>query len=673
MPSIRRFWRRLKAGPKFDLPYILARANPSDSFADRVEFCERLLDWIRYTGDGKTTVAARMRFLLQLLERKPEWKKSSGAVIRSVVEKSIPYRAFFETGVPHGQTFTKEIATRVFQILLPVAEESEELYSILSRVFYDSEDPDWIESLPAETWKEVIDGWIFPEAIRLPQYEKALADAALALCVQGAALSLRTDFVTRSPEFGFEAHPFLHLEAHLAVLSAQARRDPKVRDRKETLEAVDGIAREIERARALIRSVRGHLEEYGVSVDLVYQMDRMKLYLERIGFLVIALSAIICEPAQSRHESLLLFKNLVAGLRYDEDFRYVLRKGLRLLSTKIVERTGQSGERYFTSNWDDWKHLYWAAAGGGALTALTAMMKSFTPHDPPFAELLVSACNYAGSFALMHVMGLKLATKQPSMTAAALADRLTGADQAQEEAFSEEVARIARAQFAAVLGNLTLVVPSVLVIDSLWTASHGTHFYNAAKAEAAISSVALLGSGTLWYATLTGGILWISSIGAGFVENFVVLTHLPELVAGHRVLKQIFGAERMKKFAATILRNTSGLAGSIILGVLLAATPVFGHFFGLPVDARHVTLTTGTLTFSFLGLGSLHGVLYALASVMLIGSLNFGVSFFLAILVAFRARGIDLQRGFRLLGLSAKKFLMKPWTFLFPVREEKAE
>src|SRR5690606_15127120 len=170
--------------------------------------------------------------------------------------------------------------------------------------------------------------------------------------------------------------------------------------------------------------------------------------------------AVLCEPKRSREEALRLFKNLAAGLRYDEDFSFVVRKGLSLLSTKVVERTGQSGERYFTSNWADWKHLYWAAAGGGALTGVTDMFKSFTPHQPPFAEFLVASCNYAGSFVLMHALGLKLATKQPSMTAAALADRLSSdsSSTVQDEEFTEEVARIARAQFAAVLGNLSLVI-----------------------------------------------------------------------------------------------------------------------------------------------------------------------------------------------------------------------
>jgi site-specific recombinase len=671
MPSVRQLWRRLKAGPKFDLPYILDRARPDSPFADRVEFCENLLDWIRYTGQGKTTASARVRFLLQLLDRKPEWKERSATVIRSVIAEAAPYRAFHETGVPHGQTFVAEITSRFFQILLPVAEESTSLHALLLRAFYDAEDPVWIEKLPAETWREIIDGWIFPGPIRLASYERALADAALSLCVQGAALSLRSEFTTRSPEFGMDAHPFLQLEAHLAALVAQTRRDPKARDAAEIRESVEGVASESERARAQIRSVRNHLEEFGVSVDLVYQMDRMKLYLERICCLVGTLEAVLSGGKKARLESLSLFKSLVFGVRYDEDFRFVFRKGIRLLSTKVVERTGSAGEHYFASTWPEWKHFFWAAAGGGALTAVTAMLKSFGPGSPPFAELVYSAINYGGCFVLMHFLGLKLATKQPSMTAAALAGKLSdtgGKSAGEEKAFVEEVARVTRAQFAAVMGNVIWVVPATLVIDSLWVTYQKAHFYSAAKATATIASVSLTGSGTLWFGFLTGIILWVSSLGAGFVENWVVLIRAPELVKNHRILRAILGPARAERLGRAIPENASGVAGAVILGILLAAAPVTGKFFGLPIDARHVTLTTGSLTFAFLGLETGHGVPLAMLSVAVIACLNFGVSFFFAILTALRARNIDLLEGFHLLRKSARRFRRNPLVFLFPPR-----
>jgi site-specific recombinase len=675
MSWLRRTWRRLQAGPKFDLPYILARANPAGTLAERVEFCENLLDWVRYTAGGKTTPLARIRFLLRLLERKPEWRENSAKVIRSLFFETEPYSLFYEMGMPHGATFLREFFQRWVQIVLPISDESNLLYSVVCRVFYDSEDIEWVQAIPDEVWGELLDQWIFPEPVRLPAFERALIDVSLSLSIQGAALSLRTEFMSRSPEFGMDAHPFLHLEANLASLSAQIRRDPSVRNPADASEAIQGVFLEVERARNQIRSVRAHLEETGVSVDLVYQMDRMKLYLERIVTLTETMEAVLVSPENLRKRSIQLFRVMIAGLRYDEDFNFVLRKSLRLLATKMVERAGNSGESYFTSNWAEWKHLFWAAAGGGALTAVTAMMKTFTPHSPLFLEFFYSGMNYSMSFVLMYFLGLKLATKQPSMTAAALAGRLAesgtvraGSD-SEQTAFASEVARITRAQFAAVLGNILFVIPAVIVLDLAWRATHSEPFYGQVKAIAAIDSVSLLHSGTLVYAFWTGIVLWLASLGAGFFENFVVYIRAGELVSGHRVLKRVIGAKRAAALGEGILKHTTGVTSSVLLGFLLAATPSFSAFFGLPLDVRHVTLTTGTLTFAYMGLGSGHGIPSSLLSVAVIGGLNFGVSFVFAILTALRARNADMSRANSLFRFTRRRFWSRPWEFFFPPRE----
>lgn len=638
-----------------------------------------MFDWVRYTGGGKTTPLARIRFLLKLLERKPEWRESSSEVIRSIFMETVPYSLFYEMGIPHGATFLREFFQRWVQIVLPASDESNELYIIVCRIFYDSEDTDWVSSIPDEIWRELLKNWLFPAAIRLPAMEKALADSALTLSIQGAALALRSDFMNRSPEFGMDSHPFLHLEANLATLSAQVRRDPLVRDPLEIEEAVRGVSLEVERARSQIRSVKAHLEETGVSVDLVYQMDRMKLYLERILVLVFVLEGVLVKPAELRVRSLRLFRVLIAGLRYDEDFYFVLRKSLRLLATKVVERTGNTGEHYFTANWKDWKHLFWAAGGGGALTAITAMMKSFAPHSPLFAEFFYSGMNYSLSFVLMHFLGLKLATKQPSMTAAALAGRLSESDSAkagsdsEQVEFTEEVARITRAQFAAVLGNIIFVIPAVIVLDFFWRGVNHVPFYGATKSLASIDSVSLIHSGTIVFAAWTGIVLWLSSLGAGFSENFVVYFRAAEIIRGHRVLKRLLGAKRTRALGDAVLKHTVGVTSSVLLGFMLAGTPIFAVFFGLPLDVRHVTLTTGTLTFAYLGLGSGHGLPMSVLSVAVIGSLNFGVSFTFAILTALRARNANIKRARVLFRATGRAFRGRPWLFFFPPRDPRSE
>lgn len=49
----------------------------------------------------------------------------------------------------------------------------------------------------------------------------------------------------------------------------------------------------------------------------------------------------------------------------------------------------------------------------------------------------------------------------------------------------------------------------------------------------------LLHSGTVFYAALTGVLLWLSSLGAGWLENWIVYRRLPEALAKHRRLLRL--------------------------------------------------------------------------------------------------------------------------------------
>ena len=95
------------------------------------------------------------------------------------------------------------------------------------------------------------------------------------------------------------------------------------------------------------------------------------------------------------------------------------------------------------------------------LTLGTAVMKFMVKwgHWPLFVDGVLSSLVFAGSFLVMQLVGFTLATKQPSMTAAALAGTIR--DTSGPHRLDELVpliARIARSQFAAAVGNVTGVI-----------------------------------------------------------------------------------------------------------------------------------------------------------------------------------------------------------------------
>jgi site-specific recombinase len=96
--------------------------------------------------------------------------------------------------------------------------------------------------------------------------------------------------------------------------------------------------------------------------------------------------------------------------------------------------------------------------------------------------------------------------------------------------------------------------------------------------------------------------------------------------------------------------NISGLAANVSLGLMLGLVPAFAGFFGLGLEVRHVTLSTGQLAAAAasLGTGILHqpAFWWCVGGLAVTGLLNVGVSFYFAFRLALRAHNISgVDRG----------------------------
>jgi site-specific recombinase len=93
-------------------------------------------------------------------------------------------------------------------------------------------------------------------------------------------------------------------------------------------------------------------------------------------------------------------------------------------------------------------------------------------------------------------------------------------------------------------------------------------------------------------------------------------------------------------------------------------------FVGLPIEVRHVTLSTGQLAaaVSTLGWSTLQqpAFWWCASALLFTGVLNLGVSFWLALRVALRSRGIALGDRRRLHAAIRARLRRRPRSFLLP-------
>ncbi len=154
-------------------------------------------------------------------------------------------------------------------------------------------------------------------------------------------------------------------------------------------------------------------------------------------------------------------------------------------------------------------------------------------------EGFFASLNYSLSFVAIHLLGFTLGTKQPAMTAPALAEKMQDVGTAEGvDNLVTEIAHLIRSQVASILGNVLFVVPCVILIDVGFFFLFGSHLMSQEKAHYAFKSVDILGP-VVFYAAFTGVLLWASSVFAGWGDNWFCTARLAQnlgtqsIVAGY--------------------------------------------------------------------------------------------------------------------------------------------
>ncbi|MBF5046139.1 gliding motility protein [Aggregicoccus sp. 17bor-14] len=622
---------------------------------------------------------ARLLLLARVLETLPEARAHVGRLVRAVLAGSQGLKLFAQVGVPGGQGFVGEVTDRFARKLLPTPPEEGELSALLPRLFPREADAAWLSSLPPAAVARLalqLGEWTPPEVEPSAQVRGWLLDALVVLSVRTASLGLSPAVLDRLPGHALRANPFLRLRR---VADSMVSRDGHP-------EALRELGQALEECHGVVATVHQHLEHYGVSVDLVYRLERIRRGLLRMGRIARVLAAPRGEARWA--EGLALLSVLVRRSREDRSVGALVQGNVRQLARKVIERAGVSGEHYITATRAEWHQMVHSAAGGGLLTAFTAAIKVTlgTLSLAPFFVGLFASLNYAGSFVLMQFLGFTLATKQPSMTAAALAGALardegatdlTGAPGLQEsgrlERLVELIARITRSQLAAALGNLSMVLPAGVGLALAVQLLSGRALLTPEQAQYVVHSLHPWKSLCLPFAALTGVMLWMASVTGGWMENWAVYRRLPEAIAAHRGVRRVLGPQRAEALGRLVLRQVGPVGGLVCLGFLLAMTPAVAGFFGVHLEVRHVTLSFGSLALAGAALGPQAALepdfLAAVLGVGLVGLLNFGVSFALALAVALRARDVPRGSSLVLARGVASAFRRNPRTFFVPPRE----
>ena len=641
---------------------ILQRFLEAPDLSTRLDAFVALKEWVnRHSPSPGGQDQTRLDTLLSLIESQSELRVRFQAGVREILTDVRSVELFAEAGLHPREGLWSEAVRRLVEEVLPSAREDTDLSKLVFRLYPTSQAIERLLALPDETFERMV-RLISPVNDRSAwqAQREDLTQAFRLLGVHVAGIGLSPGLRVRSHAGTIEESPFYQLQQASGELVRRHADAP----------ALENWRRQLQRCREELEYVHQRMEDTGVSTALVFDLGTIERAMVRMEGIAAVL--FVAGPHESIAATKRLLDDIMNARRNDTSLRALFRENSALIARKVVERTGKAGEHYIANSPNEYRAIWRASLGGGLLTVLTAALKLriVEAHLPPFLEGIAAGTNYAASFLILQHFHFALATKQPSVTAATFAGIVrTTHGRAQLERLTQLISRITRSQLVSAAGNLLAVCLGCIAFARLWAFIFSRPYLTIPSAEHVYETLDPLASGTMLFAALTGVILWISALAGGWCENFATFNRVPEAIAHHPWGRR-FGRENMKELADSVDANLSGWTTSIVLGYLLGFVPEFGRFLGIPLDVRHVTLSTGTLALAAASFGRdwlYRGwFIYTVFGVAVTFVLNLGVSFSIAAAVAMKAYGVSRRDQLRLMRYTAASFLQSPRRFLIP-------
>ncbi|CAG9249347.1 Site-specific recombinase [Paraburkholderia unamae] len=692
--SLKTLWKKWRASRNAgqQLDALLALADADAPYAERSEWLIELAHWIHRRGqlDNADSGAqadapahrappehARVRYLLHVLDRNPAWKANVGAMLRKLLRESDSISLLCDAGMPVHSGLLGALVGRLQAQLIPPAPNRRDLAALVTLMFPATLDPEWIATLPPELLARLkalaADPGEAPAPASTPQPGEFSLDLLTALhnltcqiSSTGLSPTVRGRLSIDDAHVAVERLPFYRLTR--AMLSVENARDEG--DAARLLHEVTWLRLLLDDCRRATNDVFAHLYRNGVRVDTVFQVERMRMRIVRAERLLDAWMAAGDAPLQAR-----LVADLVKANQESQSIAHLLRSNFALLSRKVVELSADTGEHYIARDRAEYLAMLRMAAGGGLVTAVTVYVKFGITgaHLPSMIEGVFAGFNYALSFLVMHFCHFSLATKQPAMTAPTLARELDDAKEPPGRArFASTVVALMRTQAAAVLGNVLLVFPACLAVQLLCGWLFHAELISPAKAHSTLQSFSLAGP-TPFYAALTGVLLWLSSLFAGWADNWFVLHRVEDALAWNRRLRMTLGVAGAARLARFCRVNAAGVWGNVVLGMMLGIVPAVVSAIAFHYEVRHVTLSAGSIgvALGVLGPGALRSgeLWWAVAGVASMAVLNVAVSFALALQMALRSRDLRRKDVRPLMRVVWRRIVRRPIDLVWPMRK----
>ncbi len=475
----------------------------------------------------------------------------------------------------------------------------------------------------------------------------------IALCSKVVAFGLDNHVKAKYTYLQLDSGPFEDLQLRICHLS------------KRTGTSDCGILNSLGAVESLIIKLRKNKDKIGTNFHLTLITRRMLEYTARIRELVDLRANI-----RSRAHWEVLLEEYIQYSRSKDSLRRYVDRHADLVALEIVEHTSSKGQHYIAEDRKEYWSFFYKSLLGGGIIALFAFLKIIVNSYQlsPFGYAFWYSLNYALCFVLVKQLGGIIATKQPALTASTIAKNIDKRGDLRVDSINSVtvlVRKAIRSQFISVIGNflMALTLAGVLMyalelFDVTVLADHVRPDYLIGRVVPSVSLV--------FYAAVAGFFLALSGLISGYVDNKVVSSKIARRVRGSR---RFFNSRRLATF---VDKKIGVFVGNVSLGIFLGTAFLLSYLLPFQVDIRHIAFSSANAGFALVKLTpDVQIVLLALTGALLIGLVNFTVSFAITLYLALKSRGAGAKLIPEIISSVLKDFVKNPLRYFIMMADEK--
>ncbi|OOR89894.1 recombinase [Moraxella caviae] len=645
---------------------------------------KRLVGALRVADGDEEAANAKIDELIEVLRENPEYGAGLAAFVLRLTNQYNQMRLYTDTGIASDHSFSHSMNRLIGHRFLPLLPDENSVVELADYLFDHRNDLRWLRSIKEERWDSLV------ELLRVDAKDLGLVataknsilNAIVILSYRISGMGLHPDLMDAYPQMLNHSAAFV-AQNQEAVLFVNQYRKAHELDSLTDVKPEEDVSPApllvmLEQCENIVTNVRKRIYKTGISIRVTNILVRLEQSLHRLELLIELVT-----DSQKRRDTAVV--ELMGQVAYTAKTRYsfgrLIENNTKLLSRKVTENASRVGEHYISTDKAGYRKMYKKAAIGGFFIAFMATIKILGSRLvlAPIGNAFMNSMIYGLGFVVIHIAHGTVATKQPAMTAAAIASTISegkgsGSRKTQQlTKLSELIVDILRTQFVAILGNISIAMPLAFAIAYGWLHYYGVPMIDGKKAAHLLHDLNPFESLSLPHAAIAGVYLFLSGLISGYYDNLAAYNKIGERLRRHRLLSYLMPSTWQTKLGDFVEANLGAIMGNFIFGCFLGSTATIGYMLGLPLDIRHIAFASANFVHGLFYLSpadlTWQLALISFIGVLLIGMVNLMVSFSLALFVALRSKEVEFFEWKKLNGLVFAHFLVRPFDFILPRNE----